>query len=66
VAKLLDKQEPAADEIAKNFNAMREQMIEARRNEAFGVFMSGVLSDYKKNKRIQVNAKSKVDETASM
>ena len=58
VAKLLDKQEPTADEIAKNFDQTRDQMLEQRRSEAFNVFLSGVMNDYKKNKRIRMNAKA--------
>jgi peptidyl-prolyl cis-trans isomerase D len=59
VAKLLDKQEPTADEITKNFDQTRDQILEQRRSEAFSVFMSGVLNDYKKHNRIQLNAKAK-------
>jgi peptidyl-prolyl cis-trans isomerase D len=59
VAKLVDKQEPTADEIAKNLDQTRDQMLEQRRNDAFGVFLSSVMNDYKKNKLIQINAKSK-------
>jgi peptidyl-prolyl cis-trans isomerase D len=57
VAKIVDKQEPSADEIAKNFDQTRDMLLDQRRNEAFSVFMSGVLDSYKKNKRISINAK---------
>jgi peptidyl-prolyl cis-trans isomerase D len=63
VAKLTDKQEPTADEIAKNLDSTREQVLESRRSEAFSVFMSGVISDYKKHKRIQLNTKAQSTET---
>ena len=66
VAKLLDKQEPTADEIAKNLDSTRDQLLAERRNEAFNVFMSGVLSDYKKHKRIQLNAKAASTEPSGM
>jgi peptidyl-prolyl cis-trans isomerase D len=66
VAKLLDKQEPTADEIAKNLDTTRDQLLLERRNEAFNVFMSGVLNDYKKHKRIQLNAKAASKETSGM
>jgi peptidyl-prolyl cis-trans isomerase D len=59
VAKLDDKQEPTADEIAKNLDQTRDQILEQRRNDAFGVFLSTVMDDYKKGKRIQLNAKAK-------
>jgi peptidyl-prolyl cis-trans isomerase D len=57
VAKLVDKQEPSADEIAKNFDQTRDQILEQRREEAFNLFSSTVENEYKKNKRIQMNAK---------
>jgi peptidyl-prolyl cis-trans isomerase D len=59
VAKLVDKQEPTADEIAKNFDQMRDQILDERRADAFNVFMSTVMADYKKNKRIRMSAKAK-------
>jgi hypothetical protein len=34
-------------------------MLEQRRNDAFGVFLSSVMDDYKKSKRVQINAKAK-------
>ena len=58
VAKILDKQEPSAADIAKNFDQTRDQMLEQRRSEAFNVFLSNVMADYKKNKRIAMNAKA--------
>jgi peptidyl-prolyl cis-trans isomerase D len=59
VAKLVDKQEPNAEEIAKNFDQTRDQLLEERRADAFNVFMSSVMNDYKKNNRIRMSAKSK-------
>ena len=58
VAKIVDKQEPTADEIAKNFDQTREQMLEQRRDDAFKLFMSNIMDDYKKNKRIAMNPKN--------
>jgi peptidyl-prolyl cis-trans isomerase D len=57
VVKIVDRQEPSGDEIAKNFDHTRDQLLDERRNEAFSVFMSGVWNDYKKNKRISFNTK---------
>jgi peptidyl-prolyl cis-trans isomerase D len=57
VVKILDRQEPTADEIAKNFDQTRDQILEQKRNEAFSVFMSGVWDDYKKHNLIRFNAK---------
>ena len=39
VAKITDKQEPSADEIAKNFDQTRDQLLDQRRGEAFNIFM---------------------------
>jgi peptidyl-prolyl cis-trans isomerase D len=66
VAKIVDKQEPTADEIAKNLDQARDQMLEQRRNDAFGVFMSSVMDSYKKSKRIQINAKEKTPEVPGL
>jgi peptidyl-prolyl cis-trans isomerase D len=66
VVKLLDKQEPSADEIAKNLDQTRDQMLEEKRSQAFGVFMSGILDDYKKHNRIRVSAKAKTPEVPGL
>ena len=58
VAKLLDKQEPTADEITKNLDQTREQALEQRRDEAFGIFVAAAQDQFKKAKLIQVNAKA--------
>jgi peptidyl-prolyl cis-trans isomerase D len=58
VAKILDKQEPTADDITKNFDQTRDQMLDQRRSEAFNIFVTGITADYKKNKRIKLNAKA--------
>jgi peptidyl-prolyl cis-trans isomerase D len=60
VVKIIDKQEPSADEIAKNFDKTRDGLLEQRRSEAFNVFLSGLLNDYKKHNRIQI-PKAKAD-----
>lgn len=66
VAKLTEKQEPTPDEIAKNFDRTRDQLLEERRGEAFNVFMNGVLDDYKKHNRIKLNAKQKTPSLPGM
>ncbi len=55
VVKILDKQEPSAEEIAKNFDQTREQILDQRRGEVFQVFASNVFSDYKKHNRVMFN-----------
>jgi peptidyl-prolyl cis-trans isomerase D len=57
VVKLLDKQEPTADEITKNLDQTREQALEQRRDEAFGIFVGAAQDQFKKAKLIQINAK---------
>jgi peptidyl-prolyl cis-trans isomerase D len=61
VAKVVDKQEPTADEIAKNFDQYRDQILDQRRGQAFNIFLSTILDDYKKHGRIQM-PKSKASE----
>jgi peptidyl-prolyl cis-trans isomerase D len=58
VAKIVDKQEPTADDIAKSFDQTRDQMLEQRRSDAFNLFLSNIMADYKKNKRIAMNPKA--------
>jgi peptidyl-prolyl cis-trans isomerase D len=58
VVKIVDKQEPSADEMAKGIDQTRDQLLDERRQEAFSVFMSGLWNDYKKNKRIRLNEKA--------
>jgi len=58
VVKILDKQEPPPDEIAKNFDRTRDAIRREKQDEAFQVFLSGVWNDYKKHKLISFNAKT--------
>jgi peptidyl-prolyl cis-trans isomerase D len=58
VAKIDDKQQPSADEIAKNFDQTRDQLLDERRNEAFSVFMGGIWDYYKKHNRVRFSAKT--------
>jgi peptidyl-prolyl cis-trans isomerase D len=63
VAKLLDKQEPSAADIQKNFDQTRDQMLDQARNQAFELFASNVANDYKKHNRIRINAKAPTPDT---
>ncbi len=54
VAKLVDKQEPTADEIAKNFDQTKDQILDQRRGEAFNIFLNIIMDDYKKHNRIMM------------
>jgi peptidyl-prolyl cis-trans isomerase D len=58
VAKLLDKQEPSAADITKNLDQTREQVLDQRREEAFGIFVSATEDRFKKAKLVRVNTKA--------
>ncbi len=66
VAKILDKQEPSADEIAKNIDGTRQSLLDQRQDQAFNLFMSGVLADYKKHNRIRLSAKAPAPQLPGM
>jgi peptidyl-prolyl cis-trans isomerase D len=57
VAKIDFKQEPSPDDITKNLDQTRDQILDQRRGEAFQIFASNVFSDYKKHNRVVFNAK---------
>ncbi len=54
VAKLVDKQEPTADDIAKNFDQTRDQILYQRRGEAFSIFLGTIMENYRKHNRIMM------------
>jgi peptidyl-prolyl cis-trans isomerase D len=56
VAKVVDRQEPSADEIQKNFDQTKDQILDERRGDAFNIFLSNVMADYKKHNLIRMNA----------
>ena len=58
VAKLVDKQQPSEADIAKNLDQTRDQLLEQKRQEAFEIFANSIITEYKKNNRVRVNAKS--------
>jgi peptidyl-prolyl cis-trans isomerase D len=49
VIQLTDKQEPSADDIAKNFDATKEKLLDQKRQEAFSVFVDGLMNRYEKS-----------------
>ncbi len=61
VAKLMDKQEPTADEIAKNFDKYRDELLQQRRGDAFNIFLSMQMDEYRKHNRILI-PKAKAEE----
>ena len=48
VLTVLDKQEPTADDIAKNFDKMRAQLLGDRQDEIFRVYMGSLMEKYEK------------------
>ncbi len=58
VAKIVDKQEPTADEIAKNLDQTRDQILDQRREEVFGVFVANAQQEFEKHKLIAINPKA--------
>jgi peptidyl-prolyl cis-trans isomerase D len=48
VLQLTDKQEPSADDIAKNFDATKEKLLDQQRQEAFTVFVDSIVNRYEK------------------
>lgn len=54
VVKIDDKQEPDAAEIAKNFDATREALLDNQRNEMFSVFVTNLTASYEKRGLIRL------------
>ena len=45
---MTDKQEPTADDIAKNFDATREELLNEQREEIFRVYVGELTQKYEK------------------
>ena len=58
VVKLLDKQTPSAEDVAKNLEQTRQQLVGQRREEAFAVFVTSLTDKYQKEGRIRMNRKA--------
>ena len=48
VLQLTDKQEPTSEDIAKNFDATKEKLLDQQRQEAFSVFVDSMMNRYEK------------------
>jgi len=57
VLQLVDKQQPSADEIAKNFQASKDKLLNAQREEVFTVFAGTLMDRYEKAGAITYSAK---------
>ncbi len=58
IVKIVDKQEPNGDEIAKNFDQTRESLLDQRREEMFAVFVTNLQQKYEKDGRIRMNRRA--------
>lgn len=58
VAKIVDKQEPTPDEIRKNLDATKDELLQQRQGQAFDVFATNILNEYKKHNQVQTNPKA--------
>jgi peptidyl-prolyl cis-trans isomerase D len=58
VAKIVEKQEPTAEEIAKNFDATRESLLSERREQMFAVFVTALTDRYEKQGGIHMNKRA--------
>jgi peptidyl-prolyl cis-trans isomerase D len=57
VIQVQDKQEPSAEDIAKNFEVTKEQMLEQRQEEVFQVYLGTLADKYRKAGAIRMNGK---------
>jgi peptidyl-prolyl cis-trans isomerase D len=57
VAKIVDKQEPSAADLAKNFDSTRDTLLNQRREQMFSVFVSSLVVSYEKADRVLLNRK---------
>lgn len=57
VLAVTDKQEPTPDDIAKNFDQTREQLLEAQRDQVFGVFVGTLAQKYQNGGGIRLMQK---------
>ena len=58
VAMIDEKQEPTAEETAKNFDATRESLIGERREEMFKVFVTALTDRYQKQGGIRMSKRA--------
>jgi peptidyl-prolyl cis-trans isomerase D len=57
VLQLVDKQEPTADDMAKNMAASKDKLLNAQREEVFDVFAGTLMQQYEKAGAITYSAK---------
>jgi peptidyl-prolyl cis-trans isomerase D len=57
VAQITDKQAPSAEDVAKNLDSQRESLLNQRREQMYGVFVSDLVATYEKAGRVLLNRK---------
>ena len=57
VLTVTDKQEPTADDVAKNFNATREKLLDEQREEIFRVYIGELTQKYEKGGAVKMSKK---------
>lgn len=57
VLQVTDKVEPTPEEIAQNFPKQRDQLLERKRDEVYGAYMSTVMQNYQKKGGIRIYEK---------
>jgi peptidyl-prolyl cis-trans isomerase D len=57
VLSVLDKQQPTAEDIAKNFDQTREQLLNAQREEIFRVYIGNLTDKYEKGGAVRLTKK---------
>ena len=57
VLSVLDKQEPTAEEIAKNFSQTREQLLNTQHEEIFRVYIGTLTEKYEKSGAVKYSQK---------
>ncbi len=57
ILKVLDKQEPSAEEITQNFAKMRAQLVGQQQNEIFQVYMGNLMEKYEKGGAVRYSKK---------
>jgi peptidyl-prolyl cis-trans isomerase D len=58
VAKIDEKQEPTPEDIAKNFDATRDSLLNERREQMFEVFVTALTDRYQKSGGIRMNKRA--------
>jgi peptidyl-prolyl cis-trans isomerase D len=57
VLSVVDKQEPSAEDIAKNFNQTREQLLGEQHEEVFRVYLGNLTEKYEKGGAVRYSKK---------